>query len=102
MALHPSLFLALALAATPAAAMAEPRPLPGADLMAPGSTAVGTPDYGSSVKPASDTATPSPDRNGDGYVELSELAPDSQLAKRFATRDHDRDGKLSREEYYFK
>ncbi|HSW12584.1 MAG TPA: hypothetical protein VLI06_07060 [Solimonas sp.] len=82
-------------------AAADPRPLPGSDLMAPGSNTVGTPDYGKDVKVGSTTAAASPDRNGDGFLEPSELEPGSQLSKRFATRDANRDGKLSRQEYYF-
>jgi len=101
MALRKSLFIVLALAAIPALASAQ-RPMPSSDRMAPGSAAVGTPDYGPGVKVGGAEATSSPDRNGDGVVELSELEPNSQLAKRFATRDHNRDGKLTREEYFFK
>ena len=43
-----------------------------------------------------------PDKNGDGFLEMSELEPNSQLAKRLATRDANGDGKLSRDEYFFK
>ena len=40
------------------------------------------------------------DSNGDGLVQKSEVKPDSQLAKRFATRDKNGDGVLSSAEYY--
>lgn len=101
MAFRKTLFVLAAVLATSTAVSAQ-RPLPGADLMAPGSNVVGTPDYGKDVKIAGAAETPSPDRNGDGFLEPSELEPGSQLAKRLATRDANRDGKLSRDEYYFK
>ena len=96
-----TLFTALVLVSVTAAANAD-RPLPGADRMAPGSAVVGTPDYGKDVKIAGATGAASPDKNGDGFLEASELEPGSQLAKRLATRDANRDGKLSRDEYFFK
>lgn len=96
-----TLFTALVLVTMTAAANAD-RPLPGADMMAPGSNVVGTPDYGKDVKITGATGAVSPDKNGDGFLEMSELEPDSQLAKRLATRDANGDGKLSRDEYFFK
>jgi hypothetical protein len=42
------------------------------------------------------------DTNGDGALTPDELPPDSQLAKRFATRDANKDGRLTRDEYFFK
>ncbi len=95
-----ALFVAAALAAS-TAALAD-RPMPGLDLMAPGSNVVGTPDYGKDVKIIGAAEIPSPDKNGDGFLDPSELDPNSQLSKRLATRDANRDGKLSRDEYYFK
>ena len=91
-----TLFAALALVTV------TDRPLPGADMMAPGSNVVGTPDYGKDVKVLGAAERPSPDKNGDGFLDSSELEPGSQLAKRLATRDTNGDGKLSRDEYFFK
>jgi hypothetical protein len=68
--------------------------LPGATLDAPGSSTVGAPAVGAPLK---DIWT---DSNGDGLVQKSEVKPDSQLAKRFATRDKNGDGVLSSDEYY--
>ena len=96
-----TLFLAAALVAS-TSTYANERPLPGADMMAPGSNVVGTPDYGKDVKVAGAAAAASPDKNGDGFVDASEAEPGSQLAKRLKTRDSNGDGKLSRDEYFFK
>lgn len=97
-----TLFLAAALVAS-TATLANERPLPGADMMAPGSNVVGTPDYGKDVKVAgAGAATASPDKNGDGFVDSTEAEPGTQLAKRLKTRDTNGDGKLSRDEYFFK
>lgn len=41
------------------------------------------------------------DANGDGALTPDELPPGSQLAKRFSTRDTNKDGRLTRDEYYF-
>lgn len=41
------------------------------------------------------------DTNGDKTIQKEELAPDSQLYKRFATRDANRDGTLTRDEYFY-
>lgn len=41
------------------------------------------------------------DKNGDGCLTPDELKPDSQLAKRFSTRDKNKDGKICKDEYYF-
>lgn len=41
------------------------------------------------------------DKNGDGLIQKDELAPGSQLAKRFETRDANHDGTLTRDEYYY-
>ncbi|AXQ31671.1 hypothetical protein D0B54_08220 [Solimonas sp. K1W22B-7] len=70
--------------------------------MAPGSNVVGTPDYGKDVKITGSAEAASPDKNGDGFLDTSELDPNSQLAKRLPTRDANKDGKLSRDEYFFK
>ncbi len=43
---------------------------------------------------------PAKDTNGDGCIEPSEVTPGSQLAKRFATRDTNNDGKLCKDEYF--
>lgn len=68
--------------------------LPGASLDAPGSATVGAPAAGAPLK---DIWT---DSNGDGQVQKAEVKPDSQLYKRFATRDKNGDGVLSGDEYY--
>jgi hypothetical protein len=41
------------------------------------------------------------DKNGDGCLDATEIKPGSQLAKRLQTRDHNHDGKLCKDEYYF-
>lgn len=64
--------------------------------------AVGTPDYGASVKVKGSSGPVSLDKNGDGFLDSTEIEPGSQLAKRLQTRDANGDGKLSRDEYYFK
>ncbi|MGQ0620575.1 MAG: hypothetical protein ACT4QA_11760 [Panacagrimonas sp.] len=43
---------------------------------------------------------PGKDTNGDGCLEPAELTPGGQLAKRFATRDTNGDGKLCKDEYF--
>lgn len=47
-----------------------------------------------------DIKVPGKDMNGDGCLEPSELTPGGQLAKRFATRDTNNDGKLCKDEYF--
>lgn len=47
-----------------------------------------------------DIKVPAKDTNGDGCIEPSEITPGSQLAKRFATRDTNNDGKLCKDEYF--
>ncbi len=39
------------------------------------------------------------DKNGDGCIDHTETKPGSQLEKRFATRDKNKDGKLCDDEY---
>jgi hypothetical protein len=92
---------ALALAAA-SAAHAEKRPEPGRDLMNPGSNVVGSPHYksGLDVGATSEPAT-SPDKNGDGFVDATEVEPGSRWATRLQRRDKNGDGKLSRDEYWF-
>ena len=68
--------------------------LPGSSLDAPGSNTVGAPAVGEPTK-AMWT-----DTNGDGLVQKSEVKPDSQIYKRFATRDKNDDGVLGPDEYY--
>ncbi len=41
------------------------------------------------------------DKNADGMIQKEELSPDSQLYKRFATRDANKDGTLTRDEYFY-
>jgi hypothetical protein len=84
----------LALMTTAAALAEDARPLPGSGLNAPGSNILGAPPVGA---PSSAMWT---DKNGDGAVDRDEVAPGSQLEKRFATRDHNKDGKLTPDEYY--
>lgn len=48
----------------------------------------------------SDISVPAKDTNGDGCIEPSEVTPGGQLAKRFATRDTNGDGKLCKDEYF--
>ncbi|MDD3764001.1 MAG: hypothetical protein PHP86_12000 [Nevskiales bacterium] len=91
---------AVALTVAAGNAAAQP-PNPGSDLMRPGSNAVGTPNYGPSVKASSDAAAGSPDKNGDGYVDASEVEPGSRWATRLKHRDYNGDGKISRDEYWF-
>ena len=43
---------------------------------------------------------PGVDKDGDGCLSPAELTPGGQLAKRFATRDTNGDGKLCKDEYY--
>lgn len=40
------------------------------------------------------------DKNGDGAIDRSEATAGSQLAARFNTRDTNRDGRLTRDEYF--
>ncbi|MEQ1438778.1 hypothetical protein AAG565_05395 [Fontimonas sp. SYSU GA230001] len=98
------LWLAVACVIVSGAALAADR-YPGmADLMAPGGTFPGTPDYGKAGVPAtaqSRRCFADFDGNGDGALEPAELDPSSQLAKRFGTRDANHDGKLTRDEYAF-
>ena len=59
---------------------------------------------GSSYPPGSPLAvnnTDYEDKNGDGCLEAGEIKPGSQLEKRLQTRDHNHDGKLCKDEYYF-
>jgi len=93
---------ALALAAV-STAYAEKRPEPGRDLMNPGSHVVGSPHYQSGLEVASkpDDAATSPDKNGDGFVDATEVEPGSRWATRLQRRDKNGDGKLSRDEYWF-
>jgi hypothetical protein len=77
--------------------------VPGWDPMAPGSKTVGAPNYGKSGGSSGSSSKPTmsmADKNGDGFLDKSELDPDSQLYKRFATRDKDGDGKLGPDEYF--
>ncbi len=76
------------------AAIAQDRPLPGADAGGPGSSAVGAPASPQRPKMAD------VDKNKNGAIELAELPPESQLAKRFSTRDHNGDGSLTPDEYF--
>jgi hypothetical protein len=41
------------------------------------------------------------DKNADGMIQKEELASDSQLYKRFATRDTNNDGTLTKDEYFY-
>ncbi len=41
------------------------------------------------------------DKNGDGMIQKEELAGDSQLYKRFETRDTNNDGTLTKDEYFY-
>ncbi|MFA5940904.1 MAG: hypothetical protein WC809_16235 [Sinimarinibacterium sp.] len=98
-------FLSLAVACMVVSGAALADHYPGmADLMAPGGTFPGTPDYG---KATAAKTTQSKhcfadfDTNGDGGLEPAELDPESQPAKRLNTRDANHDGKLSRDEYTF-
>ncbi len=77
------------------AAYAGTGTLPGHGLDAPGSGSVGAPPGTSS------TSSQWTDTNGDGLMQLSEVTPGSQMAKRFATRDANRDGTLTRDEYFY-
>ncbi|MEC9362333.1 MAG: EF-hand domain-containing protein [Sinimarinibacterium flocculans] len=75
-----------------------------ADQMAPGGEWVGTPNYGASSTAAASkkkTCFADFDTDGDGGLSTSELDPNSQLYKRFSTRDANGDGKLTRDEYAF-
>lgn len=77
--------------------------VPGWDPMAPGSKTVGAPNYGKSSISGGVSSRPTlstADKNGDGFLDKSELDPESQLYKRFATRDKDGDGKLGPDEYF--
>lgn len=47
-----------------------------------------------------DIQVPAKDTNGDGCIDPSEVTPGGQLAKRFATRDTNHDGKLCKDEYF--
>lgn len=69
--------------------------LPGASLDRPGADTVGAP-------PGTDPTTSMwTDANGDGLIQKSEIKPGTQLEKRFATRDANKDGTLTRDEYYY-
>lgn len=55
--------------------------------------------------PGAPDSTPPPaavgkDRNADGALERNEVAPGSNLDKRFDARDRNHDGKLSQDEYW--
>lgn len=96
------LVAAMLLAGLSCTVSAQPqRPYPGSDLMAPGTSAVGAPDYSMESKKAVVSKSGTLDKNGDGALDQSEIPPGSQLAKRLLTRDKNGDGKLSRDEYYF-
>jgi hypothetical protein len=43
---------------------------------------------------------PGIDKNGDGCLDMTEIDPNGQLAKRFSTRDVNHDGKLCKDEYF--
>ncbi|WP_169577514.1 hypothetical protein [Sinimarinibacterium sp. CAU 1509] len=91
----------LALAAM-SAAQAGSRPEPGHDLMNPGSNVVGSPHFKSGLDVnATSEAAVSPDKNGDGFVDATEVEPGSRWATRLQRRDKNGDGKLSRDEYWF-
>mgnify|MGYP001615528598 CR=1 FL=1 len=40
------------------------------------------------------------DKNGDGIIQRDEAVPGSQIEKRFATRDANKDGQLTQDEYF--
>lgn len=39
------------------------------------------------------------DKNGDGIIQRDEVVPGSQIENRFATRDANKDGQLTQDEY---
>lgn len=51
---------------------------------------------------AGSTGSYAADVDGDGCLSQTEIPPDSQLSKRFATRDANHDGKLCKDEYFVK
>jgi len=65
-----------------------------------------TPTATAYAAPAPAATAPAPasgmwtDSNGDGVIDRAEVAPGSQLAQRFSTRDKNNDGRLSDDEYY--
>jgi hypothetical protein len=69
-------------------------PLPGHGTDAPGAGTVGAPE---GTAPTSQIWV---DKNGDGIIQRDEVAPGSQLDKRFNTRDKNHDGQLTQDEYY--
>lgn len=68
--------------------------LPGHNLDRVGDATVGAPGG----TPATESFVK--DENGDGLIQRSEIKPGSQLDRRFETRDKNRDGVLSPDEYY--
>lgn len=88
-----SLLFAVTTFAFCGAALAQ-TPLPGHTLNTPGSGSVGAPE---ATAPTSQLWV---DKNGDGIIQRDEVAPGSQLEKRFATRDKNHDGQLTQDEYY--
>ena len=76
------------------AAFAGTGVLPGHSLDAPGAATVGAPPG------TAPTSALWNDKNGDGIVQRDEVVPGSQLDKRFATRDANKDGQLTQDEYY--
>lgn len=88
-------WVAAVLLSVSGAVMAGTGTLPGASLDRPGSGTVGAPPGNAT------SAEMWTDANGDGLAQLSEVKPGSQMQKRFATRDANKDGTLTRDEYYY-
>lgn len=60
----------------------------------------GAPGLGTVGAPNAPNNTDYEDKNGDGAISRDEVKPGSQLEKRFGTRDKNKDGLLTPDEYY--
>ena len=82
-------------------AAALPAFAPAADTRA-GAQYVGGNVPGEPAQSSGTTGAMATDVDGDGCYSMSEVKPDSNLARRFTTRDFNHDGKICKDEYFVK